>query len=108
MTVNRYNYGAVYFIKRTYILGADLRDLTNEERAKLQSNSGLFVTAVVNDTPAFRNDVLAGDIIVKIDGQPIYGKQAASDALESKRGQEVSFTIFRNDQFIEKTFKLAQ
>jgi hypothetical protein len=81
MTVNRYNYGAVYFIKRTYILGADLRDLTNEERAKLQSNSGLFVTAVVNDTPAFRNDVLAGDIIVKIDGQPIYGKQAASDEL---------------------------
>ena len=108
MTVNRYDYGAVYFVKRAYIFGANWRDLTNDERAALQSNSGVFITSVVNDTPAFRNDVLAGDIIVKIDGQTIYGQQAASDALKNKRGQEISLTIFRNGQIIEKTVKLAQ
>lgn len=108
MTVNRYDYGAVYFVKRTYIFGANWRDLTNDERAALQSNSGVYITSVVNDTPAFRNDVLAGDIIVKIDGQTVYGQQAASDALTSKRGQDVNITIFRGGQFIEKTIKLAQ
>jgi hypothetical protein len=108
MTVNRFDYGAVYFVKRSFVFGALWRDLSNEERAVLQSNSGVYVTSVVNDTPAFRNDVLAGDIIVKIDGQLIYGQQAASDALTNKRGQDVGLTIFRNGQFIEKHVKLAQ
>lgn len=108
MTVNRYNYGAVYFVKRSYIFGVNWRELTSDERKKLQSNSGVFITSVVNDTPAFRNDILAGDIIVKIDGQTIYGAQAASGALKNKRGQEVDFTILRNGKFIEKAIKLAQ
>jgi hypothetical protein len=108
MTVNRYDYGAVYFVKRSYIFGANWRDLTNDERSALQSNSGVYVITVVNDTPAFRNDVLAGDIILKIDGQTIYGQQAASDALGNKRGQAITLTIFRNGQTIEKTIQLAR
>lgn len=108
MTTNRYNYGAVYFVKRSYALGVNLRDLTNEERATLQSNSGVYVTAVVNDTPAFRGDILAGDIIVKIDGQVVYGQKAVSDALAHKRGQNLTLTIFRNGRFIEKTISLPQ
>ena len=64
MTVNRYDYGAAYFVKWRYILGAVWRDLTNEERTSLQSNSGIYITLVVDDTPAFRNDVLVEDIIV--------------------------------------------
>ena len=108
MTVNRYDFGAVYFVKITYAFGANWRDLTNEERASLQSNSGVYITAVVNDTPAFRSDVLAGDIITKIDGQPVYGQQAATDALSKKHGQTVTLTIFRNGQFIEKSVTLNQ
>lgn len=108
MTVNRYNYGAVYFVKRSYIFGANWRDLTNDERAALQSNSGVYITSVVNGTPAFRNDVLAGDIVVKIDGQTVYGQQAASDAITSRRGQTIKLTIFRNGEFIEIPVKLTQ
>ena len=108
VTTDRYNYGAVYFVKRSYIFGANWRDLTNEERAALQSNSGVYITSVVNDTPAFRGDFLAGDILVKVDGQVIYGQQAASDALSHKRGQDAALTIYRNGQFIEKTVRLAQ
>jgi C-terminal processing protease CtpA/Prc len=108
MTTRRYDYGAVYFVKRSYIFGANWRDLTNEERAALQSNSGVYIVSVVNDTPAFRSDVLAGDILVKIDGQVIYGQKAASDALSHKHGQDVALTLFRNGQFIEKTVRLAQ
>ncbi len=108
MTVNRFDYGAVYFIKRRYSLGAIWRDLTNEERTALQSNSGVYVENVVNDSPAFLNDVLVGDIIVKIDGQTIYGQQAASNALRQRRIQEVELTIYRNGQFIEKKVQLAQ
>ena len=108
MIVNRYDYGAVYFVKRSYIFGANWRDLTNEETAKFQSNSGVFITSVVKDSPAFRSDVLAGDIIAKINGQVIYGSKEASEALENKRGQEVNFSIFRNGELIEKRVMLAK
>ncbi len=42
------------------ILGAIWRNLPNEERSALGSNSGVYIELVVKDTPAFRNDVLAG------------------------------------------------
>ena len=106
MTVNRYDFGAVYFVKRSYVFGANWRDLTNEERAALQSNSGVYVTVVVNDTPAFRNDVLAGDIITKIDGQPVYN-QSISDILGQNLGKEITLTIIRNGNSIEKKVRLA-
>jgi C-terminal processing protease CtpA/Prc len=97
MTFNRYDFGAAYFVKWKFIFGANYRDLANEERAALQSNSGIYIASVVNDAPAFRNDVLVGDIIAKIDGQMIYGPQAATDMLSHRRGQEIELTIVRKD-----------
>lgn len=108
MTTNRYDYGAVYFVKRKYSFGANWRDLNNQERAEIQSNSGVVITVVVNDTPAFRNDVLVGDIVTKVNGQSIFGQQAMSDALAGKEGQEVVLTILRNGTAIEKHVTLAK
>lgn len=108
MTVHRRDFGAMYFVKLSYIFGVNWRDLSNDERSVLQSNSGVYVTSVVNDSPAYLNDVLVGDIITEIDGKPIYGQQVASDALAQKRGQDIDLTIFRNGQLIEKKVLLAQ
>lgn len=108
MTVNRYDYGAAYFVKWRFILGAIWRDLTDDERTTLQSNSGVYIESVANDTPAFRSDVLAGDILVKIDGVAVYGKQAASDMMTQKRGQEVELALVRRGQLIEKRVRLAK
>ena len=62
----------------------------------------------MDDTPAFRNDVLVEDIIVKTDGQMIYGPQAASDILTQRRGQEVELIIVRKGQLVEKKIRLAK
>ena len=107
ITTNRFDYGAVYFVKRKYVLGVNWRELTNEERSARQSNSGAYVTSVVDGTPAFRSDILAGDIITKVNGQLIYGPQAASDALRGHEGQEIDMTIERKGQVIEKKVKLS-
>ena len=108
MTVNRYDYGAVYFVKRHYIFGANWRELNDNERSQLQSNSGVYITTVVDGTPAFVNDILPGDIIVKIDGQPVYGAQAASNLLTKKKGQSVNLAIIRNGNVIQKQVTLSQ
>ncbi|MEZ5507208.1 MAG: PDZ domain-containing protein, partial [Gammaproteobacteria bacterium] len=78
----------------------------NEERNSLQTNSGVYITIVVNETPAFYSDILVGDIIVKIDGNPIHGSQAASDIFGTKQGQEIVLSIYRNGQILEKKVKL--
>jgi hypothetical protein len=102
MTIDRYDHGEVYFVKRKYSFGANWRDLNNQEREQIQSNSVVLITVVVNDTPAFRNDILVGDIVTRFNGQSIYGGQAMSDGLKGKDGQEVVLTILRNGAVIEK------
>lgn len=79
MTVQRYDFGALYFIKRHIVLGANWRDLNDDERKSLQSNKGVYVIAVVDGSPAYKADLLPGDVIVAIDGAPVYGTEACSE-----------------------------
>jgi C-terminal processing protease CtpA/Prc len=74
---------ALYFVKRHVVLGADVRQLTDQEHAALQSNKGAYVLSVVEGSPAFREDVIPGDVIVSIDGEPVY-TEAIYDVLEKK------------------------
>lgn len=106
INVRRHNYGAVYFIKRSYIFGVNWRDLDSEERARLESNRGLYITSVVQDTPAFLADVLPGDILIGIEGQSIFGQGMANDILTQKRGQVVAIEVNRNGRILEKEVQL--
>jgi membrane-associated protease RseP (regulator of RpoE activity) len=107
MTVNRFDYDALYFIKQGHVMfGANCRDATDAEHRTLQSNRGAYVLWVVDGTPAFKSDVLAGDIIVAIDGSPVYGYQGYLDLLRQKRGQKVDVAIVRNGQAMTKSVLL--
>ena len=107
MTVNRFDYDALYFIKLGHVtLGANCRDATDAEHRTLQSNRGAYVRWVVDGTPAFKSDVLAGDMIVAIDGSPVYGYQGLLDLLGQKRGQKVDVAIVRDGQSITKSVLL--
>lgn len=108
MTVNRYDYGAVYFIKQKFVLGVQWRPLKSEERQELQSNSGLYVNTVVNGTPAFRSDILPGDIIESVNGQKLYDPKTASSLLDQWRGQDIAVTIYRAGRVFTKSVHLNQ
>jgi membrane-associated protease RseP (regulator of RpoE activity) len=107
MTVNRFDYDALYFIKRGHwVFGAGCRDATDAERRSLQSNRGAYVLWVVDNTPAFKADVLAGDMIVAVDGAPVYGYEGFTDLLNQRRGHQVDVAIVRNGQSITKSVLL--
>ncbi|HVN99193.1 MAG TPA: PDZ domain-containing protein [Steroidobacteraceae bacterium] len=106
-TIQRFNYGALYLVKRTFALGVNARPLTDQERAKLQSNKGVFVTSVVDGSPAFREDVLVGDILTAIDGETISGMDEFSSLISAKRGQLVNVTLVRNGSSITKRIQLT-
>jgi membrane-associated protease RseP (regulator of RpoE activity) len=107
ITVNRFDYDALYFIRRGHwVFGASCRDANDAEHSALQSNRGAYVLWVVDGTPAFKSDVLAGDMIVAIDGAPVYGYQGLTDLLQQKRGQKADVAIVRNGQPITKSVQL--
>lgn len=108
MTIHRFDYGALYLYKRHVIFGANYRDLNDSERQALQSNKGVYITSLINGTPAFRSDVLPGDIVVALDGQPVFGAQAFSDQLGTNRGRTVAVTIVRGGQTLSKSVALEQ
>lgn len=108
MTVHRSDYGAVFFVKRRFGLGAYMRDLNDSERQGLQSNKGAAVRLVVDGTPAFDADILIGDVIIAMDGVGVSSVKAFGDLLLERRGRLVSFSIIRRGQRIEKSVQLNQ
>lgn len=66
------------------------------------------VIAPIEDTPAYRSDIKAGDYIIKVDGEYVFGL-SIDDAIRklrgTKAGTEVTVSIFRNGEMFEKTMK---
>lgn len=108
VTVHRSDYGAIYFIKQKLSFGAYYRDLSDAERQELQSNKGVYIRAVVDNSPAYQSDVLPGDIILAINGEPVINQQAIRDMLSARKGQAVTVSIYRRGNRLEKTVKLLQ
>jgi hypothetical protein len=108
LTIHRSDYGAGYFIKRKWSFGALWRDLNDTERQELQSNKGVYVRLVVDNSPAYLADILPGDIIVAVDGSPVLNQQSISDELRARGGQKVTVSLYRRGNRLEKSVQLQK
>jgi membrane-associated protease RseP (regulator of RpoE activity) len=106
ITVNRSDYGAVYFIKQKFGLGAFFRDLEDSERQRMQTNRGAVARLIVDDTPAFNADILVGDVFIAIDEQPVLNSESLSRMLAERRGKAITLSIVRNGASLKKTVTL--
>ncbi|OYW36232.1 MAG: signaling protein [Hydrogenophilales bacterium 12-61-10] len=106
MTLNRSDYGAVYFVKQRFDLGLVTRDLNDAERQELQTDRGAAVRLVVDGTPAFNADMLVGDVITTIDGVAVPGAKVFNELLSERRGKLIALALIRRGQRIEKSVQL--
>jgi hypothetical protein len=106
ITVNRVDYSAGYFIKQRWIIGAMWRDLNDAERQELQSNKGVVVRLVVDGQPAYHADILPGDIILAVNGEPVAGQEGITKISRANSGRKVMFSIYRRGQRLEKPVQL--
>ncbi len=106
MTVNRSDFGAVFFVKQRVNFGAFTRDLNDTERQDLQTNQGAVVVTIIDDTPAFRADVLPGDVISAIDGATVPNAQGFTRMMGERKGQAITITLVRKGQRIDKAVQL--
>lgn len=107
ITVNRTNYAAVYFVKLRTALGIFFRDLNDSERQELQTNKGVFVSVIVDGSPAFDADMLVGDIITTIDGKTATNTLTLTTLLRERVGQNVTIGLIRRGKQLEKSIQLG-
>lgn len=77
------------------IFGAQFAPIPEDVRAKLERNTGALVAAIVEGSPAFKANVIRGDVIIQFANTPVDTVQNLLDVIPSYAGQKVSLTIIR-------------
>lgn len=105
-SIKRYDQIAQYYIKldtRRYHLGIlKTSEITREERIKIGTN-GIRFNYILNNSPAYKSDLLRDDIIVKIDGIEVKDYNHFHQLIEkySNYKGKSTLTIYRNGGFKE-------
>jgi membrane-associated protease RseP (regulator of RpoE activity) len=106
-SVSRSDYFVSYWIKKTPpVFGTRISDLPVEIKQKTGSNKGVLVRAVIKNSPAYKADILGGDVIKKIGNDDLSDWNSYYDAIGKYVGQEVEVILLRNGSTIRKSVKL--
>lgn len=98
-----YEHLATYWVRcRPGGLGAFMRDLETADKQQIGSNKGARIIAIMRNSAAYRADLLPGDIVTEIDGQPVTDYQSARDLVATTYGRTVNFVVFRNGGYVTK------
>jgi hypothetical protein len=102
-SVDKYEQGAAYFAPLVRKgLGVWLGKPTDDHRKAMESNRGMLITAVRRGSPAFKADLLPGDVLLSIGGETVSDRPEAQRAIAAVSGQTVDVRLFRNGQQVLK------
>jgi serine protease Do len=87
-------------LPRSLNIGADVNPVRPQlaDYFGVSSGTGLLVESVDAPSPASRAGLKAGDVVVKVESQPVTSKNDWAKILRSHRGRPVQLTIMRNKQ----------
>ncbi|MDN3223891.1 PDZ domain-containing protein [Pseudomonas nunensis] len=103
VTQHRADYSAFYLVRNTTTFGVRTIDLDEKERHERQSNYGVKATMIIDDSPAYKADLLSGDILEELDGQKISNSNALSNLIAERKGKTVVLTFSRDGKTSQKT-----
>jgi hypothetical protein len=89
-------------------LGTVPVDLPDDVRERLKRNTGVYIRIVVHGTPAFRANVLEGDVILKINDLDVVDAKGFTDQLTQLAGQAVTLDILRGTETVTIKVTLNQ
>jgi C-terminal processing protease CtpA/Prc len=95
ITINRFDKGAIYFAETPKRgIGVFVRKPTDGEARAIDTRRAFFIMAVRDGSPAYKADILPGDVIIRVNDQPadVENWEAAL------RGLSLSVKILRNGQ----------
>jgi len=103
-SVDRYSQSALFFApwRGTPRTGVWPVPLTPEQKRELGRNDGVYVFAVLENSPASRAGVINGDFVIKIDSMKVNDLEHYMDLVKSKEGQQINMELLRNGKIIKK------
>lgn len=102
-SVDRYDFGAVFFVAVKSHFGIIMSDLSAEQARMVQSNHGVYVDGIVRDSPAFNADILQGDIILADNGVKVEGSRWLENEAKNHPGKIMHLKVWRSGSVIDKT-----
>ena len=79
-------------------LGVFPAPLSDEQRRALERNTGVVIAIVVRNTPAFRANILEGDVVLKLNGADVIDPKSFLADLNQLSGQSITLDILRGGQ----------
>lgn len=94
-----YNFAATYWAKsKPPIFGVLVEALSDSLRQQIQSNKGVVVQAVINDSPAFSANILRHDVITKFADEEVINPDQFFDLVVHNSGRSIQAEINRNGE----------
>lgn len=106
IVTHRMDYLALFYIKINSVFGAFLREIDDKTKKFFNTNYGLMIDILVEDSPAYDAGILPGDIIHSINEIPV-NEANSSKIFEENMGKVIVLKISRDGHFFEKTVRLG-
>jgi len=99
VTTDRYGHAATFWRKaRPSRFGVRVAALPDDLRTSLERNTGVLVRLVVDDSPAFRANILPGDVLVGIDSVEIESPRDFTRKVDAFAGKRCNVVLIRNGE----------
>ena len=102
-SIERYEHTALFFVPLTRQgLGITFKDIPTELKSSIGTNKGVFVVAVRKESPAFNADILAGDVVTKVNGKSVYDIGKFHEVVSELKNGAANITLLRHGKQITK------
>lgn len=98
---------ATYYVRFKLLFGATFRNLTTTERERLTGENGVQIGSVIGGTPASQANLMAGDFVLRFNGQSFRDRAEFQELLRMQAGKPVTLTIRRGDTTLERMVRLG-
>lgn len=105
-SVRHLDFGIVFFAKQKQRVGVLLGQIDDETRRRLETNAGVRVEAVAEGSPAFDANVLPGDILLSIAGEPVSSLDGYLSIVKKYERKQVPFNFDRDGKRIDKQIEI--
>lgn len=102
-TESRSNVMVRFFARVKHSVGLYFVPLSDVQRQELQTNQGVVVAALVDGSPAYRANVLKGDLLLRIGDVPMFGKDDWDAAIAKYAGTSPEFEFMRAGEKFTKS-----
>ena len=104
ITHHIYSQGALFFRKfdGEPRVGFVANNCPDQVKKQIQKNQCWYIEIVFNGTPAYRQDLMEGDIFISMNGHDVYDKYTFDRSYDMAKHQNIiNFKMMRNSRIID-------